>query len=139
MSKDLGGFTYQVSGEWKISDTWRTMILGSSYFQPSESQQGTATKVYSVSWGITKSLLRSRLKASFDIAYRREEREYAYDNSSRYEQNILTGRLGLVYRVNRFLDIYGNLEYQTTESDVSTSYTYDYDRFRATIGARLTY
>ena len=139
MSKDLGGFTYQFSGEWKMSDTWRTMILGSSYFQPSESQMGTAMKVYSVSWGITKSLLRSRLNASFDIAYRREEREYAYDNSSRYEQNILTGRLGLVYRVNRFLDIYGTLEYQTTECDVTTTYTYDYDRFRATIGARLTY
>ena len=140
---ELNGWTYELSGKWDMSQTWSMMVLGSSYYQPSEREAGSANKVYNISWGLAKSLVRNSLRATFDVAYRKEERVYSFVNDGRgnYDENILSGRFGLVYTLNRFLDIYGRLEYQMYDGSYASKEdkSYDFNRFRATIGLRLTY
>ena len=117
------------------------VALGSSYYQPSESEVGSATKVYNISWGLAKSLVRNSLRATVDVAYRKERRVYSYynDTTGDYDENILSGRFGLVYTLNRYMDVYGRLEYQMYDADSVQNIQYDYNRFRGTIGLRLTY
>ena len=138
---DLDGWTYQISGNWKISDTWNTMLLASSYYQPSEREFGSAMRVDSVSWGLAHSLIRGKMTASIDVNYRREECEYSYDSRYAYTDNVLTGRIALNYSINRYLQLFGRVEYQSNMADGENRYrrTWDYDRFRGTIGLRLTY
>ena len=137
------GFVYTVSGNWKIGETWNTMLLGSSYYQPSERQYATATRVDAVSWGIAKVMVRGKLRATFDIRYRHEAHEYALGNNSDYDYNldIWTGRLGLDYTICRFLNVFANVEYQKSMNDEAEKRggAYDYDRWRATIGLKLQY
>ena len=138
---DINGWTYQASGKWKISDTWNTMLLASSYYQPSERELGSALRVDSVSWGIAHSMVRGKLSATLDFNYRRESHEYTYTAAHNYTDDIITGRIGLNYTVNRFAQVFGRVEYQTRMCDGGDSkgYLYDYDRFRGTVGMRLTY
>ncbi len=133
---DIDGWTYQVSGKWKLSDTWNTMLLAASYYQPSELETLSAIRVDSISWGLAHSMVRGKLNSTFDISYRRESREYTYSRGYDIDDDILTARLGLNYTLNRFLQVYGRIEYQKRFSDERS---YEYDRFRGTVGLRLTY
>ena len=77
-------------------------------------------------------------------SYRREAIEYAgysEDSSVDYRLDILTGRLGLDYTLNRFLSIFVNGEYQWSFNDEADARynAYDYDRWRVTAGFRLSY
>jgi len=137
------GFTYTASADWKIGKTWETMFLASSYYQPSEREYGACQRVDTLSWGLAKSMVRGKLTSTFDIAYRRETHEYSYEDSYNYDLDILTCRLGLNYVLNRFVSLFGNVEWRTsaaggTDRDRVEDY-YDYNRFRATLGMRLTY
>ncbi|MBR5549686.1 MAG: outer membrane beta-barrel protein [Kiritimatiellae bacterium] len=138
---DIDGWTYQVSGKWKITDTWNMMLLAASYYQPSEREMCSAIRVDSISWGVAHSMIRGKLNATFDLNYRRETHEYSYTRGYDYDDDIITARLGLNYTLNRFLQIYGRLEYQTDMCDGGDvrGHNYDYDRFRGTVGMRLTY
>ena len=138
---DIDGWTYQVSGKWKITDTWNMMLLAASYYQPSEREMCSAIRVDSISWGVAHSMIRGKLNATFDLNYRRETHEYSYTRGYDYDDDIITARLGLNYTLNRFLQIYGRLEYQTDMCDGGNvrGHNYDYDRFRGTVGMRLTY
>ena len=117
------------------------MALGSSYYQPSEREFGSALKVYNMSFGISKSLVRNKLRAAFDIAYRKETHEYTEYEIDNYDEDIWTVRFSLDYRINRLLSIYGRVEYQSEQASGSYRYAglYDYDRWRATIGLRFTW
>lgn len=137
---DVNGWTYSVSGNWKMSDTWNMMLLATSYYQPSEREYGCANRVDSISWGIGHSMIRGKLRAKFDIAYRRETREHSSQGTWDYDEDILSTRFGLDYTINRFLAVYGRLEYQGCWfSDDVGYYDRDYNRLRGTIGFRLTY
>ena len=135
-TKDMGGFTYQVSARWAIEDRLSLMLLGSSYYQPSETAYGSATKTYTLSAGLAKSLVRGKMSATADIAYRKEKTEYAEYGSDEYDNDVWTGRLGLNYTLNRFITMFGRIEYQFEDSDRRS---YEYDRWRGTVGMRLTY
>ncbi len=137
----VNGWVYQVSGKWKISDNWNTMLLASSYYQPSEREASSAIRVDSISWGLGHSMIRGKLNSTFDICYRRETHEYSSSGNLNYDDDIITARLGLNYTINRFLQLYGSLEYQTDMCDGGDvrGHQYDYDRFRGTVGMRLTY
>lgn len=139
--KDCDGFVYQASMNWTMSETLNMMLLGSSYYQPSEREYGSAIKVYTVSWGLGKSFIRGKLTGTIDVAYRKETHEYVEYAEDDYDEDIFTARVGLNYRLNRYLDIYGRLEYQDeeTEGGGPRNHQYDYDRVRATVGMRLTY
>ena len=137
------GFVYTASGNWKIGETWNTMILASSYYQPSERQYATQSRVDAISWGLAKVMIRGKLRATLDLRYRRETHEYTIDTASDndYILNIVTGRIGANYTFNRFFSFFAYLEYQKSMNDHSDERygAYDYDRFRATIGAALSY
>lgn len=136
------GFSYTLSANWVISDTWKMMILATSHYQPSEREFGSSTRVDSISWGLTHAMVQGKLHGTFDLAYRREGREYSAVSTYDYDLDIITARLGLTYIVNRYLQLYTNLEYRNSsceDSDSSRGDYYEYDRFRATLGLRFTY
>ena len=135
------GFVYTASGNWKIGETWNTMLLASSYYQPSERQYASRSRVDAVSWGIAKEMVRGKLRATFDLRYRHETNESAVDSDWDYALDIWTGRLGTDYTLCRFLSLFAYAEYQKSmnnEADKRNG-AYDYDRWRITIGARLQY
>jgi len=143
-----GGFTYAVSGQWRMADRWNMMILASSYFQPSETEYGSLQRTDSISWGLAHSMIRNKLTATLDLTYRHEKREYVdnfstYAYSSDYADDIITARLGLNYAINRFVSLFGNCEYQRAFYDRTTygqgSSSWDYNRWRLSVGLRLTY
>ena len=140
-AKTCNGFTYQLSSQWKVDNTLSLMLLGSSYYQPSERYYGTANKVYTVSAGAAKSWVRGKLTTGVDLAYRRESTEYTQIADADYDEDIWTGRFNVNYTINRFVSVFGSIEYQNEKSRGSTirNNIYDYDRFRGTIGLRLTY
>lgn len=138
------GFTYTLTGNWKIGETWNTMFLASSYYQPSERQYASKCRTDAISWGLAKAMVRGKLRATLDLRYRRENHEYTIDNTVGnydYVLNIITGRLGANYTLNRFLSCYAYLEYQKSMNDHSSSRggAYDYDRLRASVGVALSY
>lgn len=135
------GFVYTVSGNWKIGETWNTMLLASSYYQPSERQQASHSRVDAVSWGIAKVMVRGKLRATFDIRYRHETNESATNSDWDYALDIWTGRLGLDYTICRFLSVFAYGEYQNSMNDEADKHygAYDYDRWRVTVGFRLQY
>lgn len=137
--QSCNGFVYQGSLNWRISETWRMMLLASSHFQPSEREYGSANRVDMISWGVSKSLIRNSLGATLDLAYRRETREVCDSNSWNYDEDIFSARLGLNYRLNRYFSIFGNVEYQGCWFDGDTGLDRDYNRFRGTVGFRLAY
>ena len=135
------GFVYSISGNWKISDTLQTMLLATSYYQPSEREYASKSRVDSVSWGIGKSLVRGKLRATLDATYRHETHEHIRSNSSDYSLDVATARLGFNYTLNRFLSgfVYGEYQRSFNNERQSMSSYGDYDRWRATMGLRLTY
>lgn len=134
------GFTYSASVNWKINDTWNTMLLAESYYQPSEREFGSANRVDSVSWGLAHSMIRGKLNATFDVAYRRETREYTDASAWEYDEDIFSFRLGLDYTINRYLAVYARGEYQACLFDGDMGgIDRDYDRFRVSVGFRLQY
>lgn len=134
------GFIYSLSANWKISDTWNTMLLAQSYYQPSETEFGSANRVDSVSWGLAHSMIRNKLNATFDAAYRRETCCYNDRSTYDYDEDIFSFRLGLDYTINRFLAVYVRGEYQACLFDGDLGgVDRDYDRFRVSVGFRLQY
>ena len=142
-SHKIDGMTYQASANWQATQTLHFMALATSYYQPSEYQLGTATRVDSASVGMGKSLVRGKVNATADIAYRREQREYSFNNAAGdYNQQYWTGRLGVNYTLNRFVTLFSNLEYQTCMAhgrNAPAAHYGNYNRFRFTVGLRLTY
>ena len=143
-AKDCDGFTYQISGKMTVGeedDMCKLYALGSSYYQPSEREYASALKVYTASVGINKGFVRAKVGGSLDLAFRKETHEYSQSSENDYDMNVWTARARLSYRLNRYLDAYGSLEYQMAETlgNKVTGHYYDYDRVRATLGLRLTY
>lgn len=138
-----GGFTYTGSGQWRMGDTWNMMILASSYYQPDENSYGTVSRVDTISWGVAHSMIKNKLKATLDLSYRHNNRMNTVADGSDRTDNIITARLGLDYTLNRFLAIFGHVEYQKNftrgDSALYDSYNWDYDRWRLSVGLRLTY
>lgn len=140
-AKTLNGFTYQGASSWQMTDRWTMMLLATSYYQPSEQEYGSAVRVDSIAWGVGHAMVRGKLNATFDVNFRHENREYSEYRASEYDQDILTTRIGMNYTINRFVSAFTSLEYQIDWIG-GNSYgknSYDYDRWRLTVGMRLTY
>ena len=133
-------FTYQGDLNWKVGETWSTTLLFSSYYQPSEREYATAVRCDNVSWGLSKSLIRGKMSATLDFAYRRDSNMYADNSASDWDLNLITARIGLNYTINRFVSVFARGEFQTeVNGGEEIARHYDYERWRATIGMRLTY
>lgn len=139
--KDLNGFTYQASAKWAVSDTLRLMLLGASYYQPSEREYGNCIKVNSVSVGAGKTFISGKLNGTLDLCFRNESHEYSEYAEDDYDENVWTARVGLNYTINRYVQVFGRVEYQDCETSGGgiRAHQYDYDRWRGTVGMRLTY
>ena len=134
--------TYSVSSHWRVTDTFSVMLLGSSYYQPSEREYASSVLASTLSLGLGKSFIRGKLSGTLDLTYRHEECEYYSTAMRNYDEDIITGRIGLTYRINRFVGIFGQAEYQTLVTSGGSKEIgnrYDYDRFRGTVGVRLSY
>ena len=115
------------------------MLLATSYYQPSEREYGSSQRVDALSWGLAHTMIRGKLSATLDLSYRRETHEYSATSGSDYDIDVITGRLGLNYTVNRYLGLFGNIEYRRSFSDGERGDYYDYDRYRLALGVRFTY
>lgn len=136
------GFSYTMTGNWKISDRWTTMLLATSYYQPNEHEYASATRVDLLSWGIAHTMVRGKLAATADLCYRRETHEYSATGAYDYDLDIMTFRAGLNYTINRYLALFVQAEYRRSISDGGSSGRgdyLDYDRFRGSLGVRFTY
>lgn len=130
------GWTYQLSANWKPSDRLNVAVLGSSYYQPSESVACSANKVYSISAG-AKYRFTDRVTGSADVAYRKDDRVYTNRAYSKYNRNedYACGRLRGDWYFNRYASLYAALEYEWVDYHGSTFLSYD--RFRGTVGLQL--
>lgn len=134
------GFTYEGDLNWKFAETWATSLLLTSYYRPSERAQSSAVRTDSISWGISKSLVRGKLNATFDAMYRRDTSIYTTDSADDWDLNMISARLGLNYRLNRLLSMFAHGEFQTElNGGEEISRHYDYERWRLTVGFQLSY
>lgn len=133
-------FTYQGDLHWKIGETWSTTLLLSSYYQPSEREYDAAVRCDNISIGFSKSFIRGKLSATLDAAYRRDSNMYASTTAADWDLNLITARLGLNYTLNRLISFFGRVEFQTElNGGEEISRHYDYERWRASLGVRLSY
>ena len=139
--KDCNGFTYQASAKWAVDDTLHLMLLAASYYQPSEREYGNCLKVNTISLGVGKTFIPGKLSATADLSFRNESHEYSEYEEDDYDETIWTTRVGINYTLNRYAQLFGSVEYQTEETSGggARGHEYDYDRFRGTVGVRLTY
>ena len=141
------GFVYTASANWAISETWNTTFLATSYYQPTERDYGSSQRVDGLSWGIAHSMVRDKLTATFDIAYRHETPEYTWHSSygavasSDYSLDNVTYRLGLNYILNRYLSLYSSLSYRRSVGRGASrnAESYTYERFTGMVGLKFTY
>ena len=135
------GFVYTISGNWKIDDTLQTMVLATSYYQPSEREQLSKSRVDAVSWGVGKSLVRGKLRSTLDMTYRHDTHESLNAGAIDYSLDVMTARLGFNYTLNRFLTgfMYGEYQRSINNEHVRKNSYADYERWRITMGLRLTY
>ena len=134
------GWTYQLSGNWRITRQVQLSLLGSSYYQPSERTIGQAIKVYALSAGVSYLTLGDRLNLNANIAFRREENAY-HDrylaSGNDYDEDIISARLGATYTINRWMSLFATISWEEEWCDKYDNY--DYDRFRGTVGVRFHY
>ena len=133
------GWTYQLDANWRITRQLQLSVLGKSYYQPSERTVGQAIKVYSLSGGLSYLTLGDKLTLTANVAWRYEDTCYndrylAYGND--FDEDILSNRLGADYVINRWMSVFAAL---TWEEEWCDRRSYDYDRFRGTIGMRFHY
>jgi len=141
-ARTANGFSYDVNGRWKMTDNWQMMLLAGSYYQPSEYLYGSLTRNDTISWGLAHSMVRGKLIASLDLAYRHEAQSYSDDvGYGDYTADVLTGRIGLDYTLCRFMAVFGRAEYQKrfAHGGYADHQDWDYDRWRLTVGFRFQY
>ena len=129
------GWTYSLDSSWVINKKVAVTVAGSSYFQPSEREQNQAMQVYALSTGLTYRPMR-KLTTRCDIAYRREENQIDTASSAGETQDQVSFRTRADYQLQRFVTLYGGIEYMTQTSDNSVN---EYDRYRASLGLNLRY
>ncbi len=134
------GWTYELSGNWRLTRQVQLSLLGSSYYQPSERARGSAVKVYALSAGASYLTLGDKLVLSANIAYRHEQNVYSdrvLSGNNAYDEDLLSARLSANYTINRWMSVFASTEWEEDWCDSRRDY--DYDRFRGTIGVRFHY
>ncbi len=130
------GWTYQLDGNWKITRTLNFSVRGSSYYQPSERYAGNASKIYALSTGLSYLTLGDHLRLTGDVMYRHEENCY-YTGSKNADEDTVSFRVGGQYTINRWVSVFTTLTWEKEWYQRGTSY--DYDRFRGTVGLQFHY
>lgn len=132
----MSGWTYSLDSSWVINKKLALTVAGSSYFQPSEREQNQAMQVYALSTGLTYRPMQ-KLTTRFDVAYRREENQYAASSTlGEVTDDRLTSRLSADYELMKYVSVYTSFEYQKLISDDDN---YDFNRYRISLGMRFRY
>lgn len=131
----LMGWTYSLNANWTITRKLAASVSGSSHYQPSESEANQAMQVYMLSAGLVYRPMR-KLTTRFDMAYRREENEYAVGPAGASTDDVFSVRTRADYELMRYASVYGGLEYETRFSDYEED---EFDRYRATLGLQFRY
>ena len=130
-----------LSANWRIRRHLNFTVLGSSYYQPSDQYVGQASKVYTLSGGLSYLTLGDRLNLSLNIAWRFDETCYSdewYNASQNYDRELFSTRFAADYLLNRWTSVYAHLIWDSQETDGRNT-LYEYDRVRAVFGLRLHY
>lgn len=133
----LTGWTYSLDANWLINKKLALTVAGSSFFQPSEQEANQAMQVYTLSTGLTYRPMR-KLSTRLDLAYRRDENEYATlgTKGESIVEDIVSARLRADYQLMRYVSLYSSVEYTDQMSNDSD---YEYDRYRGTLGLSFRY
>ena len=134
------GWTYTLSGNWRIHRQVQLSLLGSSYYEPSDEYVGQARKVYNLSGGISYLTLGDRLKLSGNIAWRFDETCYSdavYNSKYNYNRTHVSTRFGADYLLNRWASIFAQVIWDNESADSNSRL--NYDRVRGVMGVRFHY
>jgi hypothetical protein len=133
--EQLTGWAYSLDGSWVINKKLAASIQGSSNFQPSESQANQAVQVYTLSTGLTYRPMR-RLTARVDLAVRREEEQIESRTTKATKDDQYSIRTRADYELNRYVTLYGGLEYTDQNSDDKNN---EFERYRGSLGLNFRY
>ncbi|MBO4286551.1 MAG: outer membrane beta-barrel protein [Kiritimatiellae bacterium] len=125
------GWIYTADVNWIINKKLAMTLVGSSYYQPSESVANQATKIYMLAAGLTYRPYK-KLTGRFDLAWRREEEI----RSSDYDEDLISARVRADYRFAKYMSVYAGFQY---DKRFSQSSYYEYDRYLGLVGLRLSY
>ena len=134
------GWTYSLSGNWRIHRQVQLSLLGSSYYEPSDEYVGQARKVYTLSGGISYLTLGDRLKLSGNISWRFDETSYSdmnYPTAYNYDRTHVSARIAADYLLNRWTSVFAHIIYDDVSTDTN-SYQ-EYERVRGVLGVRFHY
>ena len=135
------GWTYTLTGNWRIHRQVQFSMLGSSYYQPSERYAGQGVKVYTIGAGIAYLTLGDRLRLTANVNLRYDDTVYSdavYTRRQNYDESWLTARLGADYLLNRWMSLYANVIWDEQWCDGGND-DLNYSRFQGVIGVRLHY
>ncbi len=134
------GWTYSLSGNWRLTRQLQWSALGNSYYQPSERSRGQAIKVYALSTGLSYLTLGDKVTLSANVAWRHEQNVYSdryLAAGNDYDEDIMSVRLGADYVMNRWMSFFAHFTWEEEWCDSHSNY--DYHRFRGTLGVRFHY
>ena len=138
-SNSDSGWTYSLDANWRATRQLQFSALGKSYYQPSERTIGQAIKVYSLSAGTSYLTLGDRMTLTANLAWRYEDTCYNdryLASGNDYDESIISARVGASYLINRWMSVFANFTFEDEYCDNSS---YEYDRYRGTIGMRFHY
>ena len=128
------GWTYDVSGAWRLSKTVSLHVVGTSDFQPSETDANDYTEVQSFMPGVDYQISR-RLTDTCNVGYRREDYKKSGgggDERRLDNQYLFYDRLS--YRLHRNVNLFVGVEYTKNASSISID---DYTRLFVNAGVNL--
>ncbi len=135
------GWTYSLTGNWRIHRQVQLSVLGSSFYQPSERYAGQALKVYTLGTGVSYLTLGDRLRLTADLSWRYEDNAFSddyYTSREDYDETWLSARVGADYLLNRWMSVFANIVWDERWSDDDND-DWNYNRFRGTVGVRFHY
>ena len=130
------GWTYTLDSSWVINKKLVATVAGSSYFQPSETQQNQAEQVYALSSGLTYRPT-PKLSTRFDLAFRREVSQFNTKTMVASTLDLYSARARADYQLTHRVSLYAGLEYQTQMSAEDPFAAFD--RIYGTLGVNLKY
>lgn len=134
------GWTYTLSGNWRVHRQVQLSVVGTSYYQPSDQYIGRANKVYSFSVGVSYLTLGDRLNLTANAAWNFYDVVYAdsrYGKSQQSDRNHFATRLGANYFLNRWASLFAQVIWEKQMYEERDDW--DYDRIRGILGVRLHY
>ena len=134
-SQTAVGWTYNLSGDWHLSQRLSANVSGSANFQPSETDQNNYTMVQSLAAGLTFEATR-RITTTLSAIYRREDYANADPGMGKRLDNqfSLYGRAN--YRLFRYTSLFVGADFSKNRSSINE---WSYNRLFLEAGVNLRF